>query len=67
MHGSHQVQRFRQAIRKPQLANRSPVSVSYPIPLGLNLFYSITHTAGAGLKHFLSRYHVPDLPRSLLL
>lgn len=41
MHGSHQVLCLRQAIRKPLLANCNPISISYPIPLGLTLFYSI--------------------------
>ena len=41
MHGSHQVLCLRQAIRKPLLASCNPISISYPIPLGLTLFYSI--------------------------
>lgn len=41
MHGSHQVLCLRQAIRKPLLANCNPISISYPIPRGLTLFYSI--------------------------
>lgn len=65
MHGSHQVQYLREAIRKPQPANCNPISISYSIPLSLN-FYSI-HSQSWCWAHILpAPYHVSNLPISLL-
>lgn len=62
MHCSHQGQYF----RKPQPANWNPISISYPIPLSLNFFYSI-HWQSWRWAHILpALYHVSHLPSSLL-
>lgn len=67
IHGSQQVQYLRQAIRKLQLSNCNPISISCPIPLGLNLFYSI-HSHSWYWAHALpGPHHISNLPSVLLL